>query len=74
MNRLTCTDPTTRYAYRRLINAQIATEVAAQRDSLEYMAHEISRYRIVAGNAAQLCRTSPRARTQQRPTTHAASF
>lgn len=74
MHRLTCTDATTRYAYRRLLSAQIATEVAAQRDSLDYMAHVLNGARIVAANAAQICRTSPKARTTHRPTTHAVAF
>lgn len=74
MYRLTCTDPTTRYAYGRLLNAQIATEVAAQRDSLDYMAHALNGARIVAADAAQLCRMSPRMRTALRPTINATTF
>lgn len=74
MDQLTCTDATTRYAYARLLNAQIATEVAKQTSNLHYMAHAISGMRIVAANAAFHCRMSSRSRTAHYPTTHAERF
>lgn len=74
MDRLTCTDADTRCAYRRLLNAQIATEVATQLQAVDYMAHVLTDYRSEAASAAQLCRKFPRSRTGHRPTTHATGF
>lgn len=74
MDRLTCTDADTRRAYSRLLGAQIATEVAVQLNSLDYMAHVLTDYRSMAASAAQLCRKFSRSRTAHRPTVHASTF